>query len=205
MLTSASQTQLDIVKETPDEGREENKDAETVKAPEVPKVMKVAPSTGSSVSVSSDAELFVDAEDGARTEDEKEEDEKDRSEVETVKEAKETKEVSEEATKQEKTRDASEQEKSNQQSAIPSDEADQPPSDAPVTGPPSLPPRRSEPAKEMKEEVNGVKNFNDNGSEISEEGEGVYISDGTWEERTWKELTKLREEMFWARIGAVRS
>ncbi|PCH35356.1 hypothetical protein WOLCODRAFT_139866 [Wolfiporia cocos MD-104 SS10] len=31
-----------------------------------------------------------------------------------------------------------------------------------------------------------------------------YVGDGTWEERTWKELVRLREEMFWARIGGVR-
>ncbi|KAI6116230.1 hypothetical protein F5141DRAFT_1187545 [Pisolithus sp. B1] len=29
-------------------------------------------------------------------------------------------------------------------------------------------------------------------------------SDGTWEERTWKEVVRLREEMFWARVGCVR-
>ena len=28
-----------------------------------------------------------------------------------------------------------------------------------------------------------------------------YVGDGTWEERTWKELTRLREDMFWARMG----
>ncbi|KAI9510324.1 proline-rich protein [Russula earlei] len=31
-----------------------------------------------------------------------------------------------------------------------------------------------------------------------------YVSDGTWEERTWKELTRLREDMFWARLGSIR-
>jgi hypothetical protein len=31
----------------------------------------------------------------------------------------------------------------------------------------------------------------------------VYVGDATWEERTWKELVKLRGGMFWARIGAV--
>ncbi|OSC97792.1 hypothetical protein PYCCODRAFT_1398201 [Trametes coccinea BRFM310] len=30
-----------------------------------------------------------------------------------------------------------------------------------------------------------------------------YVGDATWEERTYKELVRLREEMFWARIGAV--
>ncbi|KAF6745016.1 hypothetical protein DFP72DRAFT_1018276 [Ephemerocybe angulata] len=32
-----------------------------------------------------------------------------------------------------------------------------------------------------------------------------YIGDATWEERTWKELARLKEDMFWARIGARRS
>ena len=31
-----------------------------------------------------------------------------------------------------------------------------------------------------------------------------YVGDGTWEERTWKELTRLREDMFWARLGSAR-
>jgi len=31
-----------------------------------------------------------------------------------------------------------------------------------------------------------------------------YIGDGTWEERTWKELTRLREDMFWARVGSAQ-
>ena len=31
-----------------------------------------------------------------------------------------------------------------------------------------------------------------------------YVGDGTWEERTWKELTRLREDMFWARMGGVQ-
>jgi hypothetical protein len=33
---------------------------------------------------------------------------------------------------------------------------------------------------------------------------GPFIGEATWEERTWKELVRLREDMFWARIGAAR-
>ncbi|KAL1683002.1 hypothetical protein EV122DRAFT_202266 [Schizophyllum commune] len=66
------------------------------------------------------------------------------------------------------------------------------------------------------DEVGGVNGVNGvNGIASSEEGsaEGhaqdgdeddkntVYIGDTTWEERTWKELVRLREDMFWARIG----
>ncbi|KAH9036215.1 proline-rich protein [Lactarius pseudohatsudake] len=31
-----------------------------------------------------------------------------------------------------------------------------------------------------------------------------YVGDGTWEERTWKELTRLREDAFWARVGRAQ-
>ncbi|KAL5499051.1 hypothetical protein ACEPAH_1569 [Sanghuangporus vaninii] len=31
-----------------------------------------------------------------------------------------------------------------------------------------------------------------------------YVGDATWEERTWKEIVRLREDMFWARVGAIR-
>ncbi|KAI0266506.1 hypothetical protein BC834DRAFT_969522 [Gloeopeniophorella convolvens] len=31
-----------------------------------------------------------------------------------------------------------------------------------------------------------------------------YVGDATWEERAWKELSRLREDMFWARIGSPR-
>lgn len=35
------------------------------------------------------------------------------------------------------------------------------------------------------------------------DGEG-YAGDATWEDRTWKEIIRLKEEMFWARAGGVR-
>lgn len=38
----------------------------------------------------------------------------------------------------------------------------------------------------------------------SDECNEAFVGDTTWEERTWKELVRLREEMFWARIGALR-
>ncbi|PPQ77976.1 hypothetical protein CVT25_015443 [Psilocybe cyanescens] len=31
-----------------------------------------------------------------------------------------------------------------------------------------------------------------------------YVGDATWEERTWKEIVRLREDMFWARVGGIR-
>ena len=33
---------------------------------------------------------------------------------------------------------------------------------------------------------------------------GQYVGDGSWEEKTWKELVRLREDMFWARLGGIR-
>ncbi|KAF8531838.1 hypothetical protein JB92DRAFT_1945332 [Gautieria morchelliformis] len=44
-----------------------------------------------------------------------------------------------------------------------------------------------------------VSNSNTNGDEPE-----VYIGDATWEERTWKVLVRLREDMFYARLGSVR-
>ncbi|KAH9899259.1 hypothetical protein C8Q73DRAFT_753419 [Cubamyces lactineus] len=35
------------------------------------------------------------------------------------------------------------------------------------------------------------------------EDQGRCVGEATWEERTYKELVRLREEMFWARVGAV--
>jgi len=39
---------------------------------------------------------------------------------------------------------------------------------------------------------------------VLEDDGRAWVGDATWEERTWKELVRLREEMFWARIGGVR-
>ncbi|KAL0960178.1 hypothetical protein HGRIS_011812 [Hohenbuehelia grisea] len=40
---------------------------------------------------------------------------------------------------------------------------------------------------------------------VKEDESGApYVGDATWEERTWKEIVRLREDMFWARIGAFR-
>ncbi|CDO68667.1 hypothetical protein BN946_scf184790.g16 [Trametes cinnabarina] len=48
----------------------------------------------------------------------------------------------------------------------------------------------------------GAQNGKDE-EEKDEQDRGRYVGDATWEERTYKELVRLREEMFWARIGAV--
>ena len=40
--------------------------------------------------------------------------------------------------------------------------------------------------------------------ETEETDKGQYVGDGSWEEKTWKELVRLREDMFWARVGGFR-
>jgi hypothetical protein len=60
--------------------------------------------------------------------------------------------------------------------------------------------------------VNGVQESGDEAieeeertrKEKEEKARVVYVGDSTWEERTWKEIVRLREDMFWARIGGVR-
>jgi hypothetical protein len=41
-------------------------------------------------------------------------------------------------------------------------------------------------------------------SKEEEKDKGTYVGDTTWEERTWKELVRLKEDMFWARVGGLR-
>ncbi|KAG6860556.1 hypothetical protein C0995_009838 [Termitomyces sp. Mi166 len=37
-----------------------------------------------------------------------------------------------------------------------------------------------------------------------DDSSGNYVGDATWEERTWKEVIRLKEAMFWARIGGLK-
>lgn len=41
-------------------------------------------------------------------------------------------------------------------------------------------------------------------SSASSRAHEVFVGERTWEERTWKEVVRLREEMYWARVGGVR-
>lgn len=53
---------------------------------------------------------------------------------------------------------------------------------------------------------NGASSKQDSEKSPQEDENGnQYVGDATWEERTWKEITRLREDMFWARIGGVRN
>lgn len=44
----------------------------------------------------------------------------------------------------------------------------------------------------------------DPGTKLTSTDAQIFASDATWEERTWKEVARLREEMFWARVGSLR-
>ncbi|TFK26140.1 hypothetical protein FA15DRAFT_703121 [Coprinopsis marcescibilis] len=75
--------------------------------------------------------------------------------------------------------------------------------------------------KQDSKAVNGVATVNETKAELIEspttehgaseesgeadpEDKEIYIGDATWEERTWKHIVRLREEMYWARIGGTR-
>ena len=76
----------------------------------------------------------------------------------------------------------------------------------PPTRPPP-PPRHPRPVRRALSE--NLEKRAENKLELEERPESApdgtpYVGDGTWEERTWKELTRLREDMFWARMGGVQ-
>ncbi|THV00716.1 hypothetical protein K435DRAFT_854495 [Dendrothele bispora CBS 962.96] len=57
---------------------------------------------------------------------------------------------------------------------------------------------------DLHHEINGfVEQEKD--KEKDKETSEVYIGDATWEERTWKEVIRLKEVMFWARVGGIRT
>ncbi|KAG6897277.1 hypothetical protein C0992_002817 [Termitomyces sp. T32_za158] len=48
------------------------------------------------------------------------------------------------------------------------------------------------------------KEVDTNKESSDDDSSGNYVGDTTWEERTWKELIRLKEAMFWARIGGLK-
>ncbi|KAG8925837.1 hypothetical protein FRC00_003558 [Tulasnella sp. 408] len=76
--------------------------------------------------------------------------------------------------------------------------AEKPIAEKPVA-PPALPPREHDapavPSKQQDGDADG---------KVVEDDERVVVTDRTWEDRTWKELTRLKMEMFWARVGGVQ-
>lgn len=63
--------------------------------------------------------------------------------------------------------------------------------------PPMLPPRRAAPPK--------IEDMPAPASPIILPAEVGFTNDASWEEKAWRELVRLREDMFLARIGAVRA
>ncbi|KAG8910627.1 hypothetical protein FRC01_006225 [Tulasnella sp. 417] len=67
------------------------------------------------------------------------------------------------------------------------------------TAPPPLPPREHDappvPSKQLDGDLDG---------KVFEDDDRVTVTDRTWEDRVWKELTRLKLEMFWARVGGVQ-
>ncbi|KAI0370497.1 hypothetical protein BV20DRAFT_1121206 [Pilatotrama ljubarskyi] len=59
------------------------------------------------------------------------------------------------------------------------------------------------PAVESQPEPEPAAKGEGGGEESEKDDQGQCVGDATWEERTYKELVRLREEMFWARIGAI--
>jgi len=217
--SAAPVQQLDIVKEAVEEGKEEAKKAGTpliqVEALETPKAPVQIARTESNISASEN-EVFVDANDELPTEKGKEGEgetaNEEKAETHAVKGLKETKESPKgdgptKETKQEETKETLEENTGDQQAVISLNNGDHP-SSVSASAPPPLPPRsrpaKEEPISEKEEDVDGVRDDADGAAENESDAQ-IYVGDATWEERTWRELTKLREEMFWARIGAVRS
>lgn len=211
--------QLGSVKEAVEETKEETKKADAPviqpKSLEVSKPPMQIARTESGISASEN-EVFVDAEEGLPGEKEGEGErggKEKQTEVLVDKESKETKEspkdndITQGETKQEETKDALEGKTRDQQNTISLNDGELPPPVSAVA-PPPVPPR-SRPTKgevpkvEIEKEEDEAKDT-DSADENESDAQN-YVSDATWEERTWRELTRLREEMFWARIGAIRS
>lgn len=65
--------------------------------------------------------------------------------------------------------------------------------------PPALPPREHAAPPVPSKQVDG-----DADAKVVEEDDRVVVTDRTWEDRAWKELTRLKLEMFWARVGGIQ-
>lgn len=66
-------------------------------------------------------------------------------------------------------------------------------------GPPALPARELDatpvPSKQQDGDADG---------KFVEDDDRVVVTDRSWEDRAWKELTRLKLEMFWARVGGIQ-
>ncbi|SJK98574.1 uncharacterized protein ARMOST_01842 [Armillaria ostoyae] len=70
----------------------------------------------------------------------------------------------------------------------------------------NVPPASDDEHEKFESPVESVPESDDEKEELDDEDENkeVYIGDTTWEERTWKELVRIKEDMFWARVGGLR-
>jgi len=190
---------LDGVKKAMDESENKNETEElsAPKASEAPKAIEPELSMHSGASAFSEPDTFVDAEEGAQAEDIREE-----AEVRTVKED-ETKGAHEEsggfATEETKEKEVADTSQQKERPVIILDDQKLPPAS---NATPTMPPRRSKQKTEV--EQGKVDEVNEYEAEDPFENR-LYVGGTTWEEKIWRELTKLREEMFLARVGAVRS
>ncbi|KAG6831410.1 hypothetical protein H0H87_005231 [Tephrocybe sp. NHM501043] len=57
---------------------------------------------------------------------------------------------------------------------------------------------------EVQEEAQSTESADSSKSLYDDDATGTHVGEATWEERTWKEIVRLKEEMFWARIGGTR-
>ena len=194
-----SQPQLDGVKKAMDESENKNETEElsAPKASEAPKAIEPELSMHSGASAFSEPDISVDAEEGAQAEDTREE-----AAVRTVKED-ETKGAHEEsggdATEETKEKEVADTSQQKERPVIILDDQKLPPAS---NATPTMPPRRSKQKTEV--EQGKVDEVNEYEAEDPLENR-LYVGGTTWEEKIWRELTKLREEMFLARVGAVRS
>jgi len=69
---------------------------------------------------------------------------------------------------------------------------------------PPMPPRRHDPPKHLDPPLPEEKSAIEVPPEINLDS-AAFSQDVNWEEKAWRELTRLREDMFLARIGSIRN
>jgi len=67
-------------------------------------------------------------------------------------------------------------------------------------------PREEEEVEEEVEELEGEQDrerLEEEEEEEEEERDPRFVNKDNWQDKTWNEIVRLREEMFWARVGGV--
>ncbi|KAG8936272.1 hypothetical protein FRC03_008394, partial [Tulasnella sp. 419] len=65
----------------------------------------------------------------------------------------------------------------------------------------ALPPTETETKDEHKRSESTATTTDGEANPETDSGGMTFVGDKTWEDRTWKELVRLRTEMYWARVG----